>query len=141
MRCDPFSPIQKCPQRKALGTSEFPRGAFLQPHMQLDPSGSPFLRKPKYTQAGIRDDLKIGPQKTRYKPISSIQKCPQRKAWGTSELPRGAFTQPHMQLDPPSSLFPSNPKYNPNQHGRRLKTRTPENALRAPFAHPKVPPK
>ena len=46
--------------------------------------------------------------------------------------------QPHMQLDPPGSLFPSNTKYNSSQHGRRLKTRAPENALQAPFAHPEA---
>ena len=59
---------------------------------------------------------------------------------GTTELPRGALTQPHMQLDPPYSLFHSNPKYSPGPPGRRLKTRATEKALQAPFAHPKVPP-
>uniref|UniRef100_A0A493TDA6 Uncharacterized protein n=1 Tax=Anas platyrhynchos platyrhynchos TaxID=8840 RepID=A0A493TDA6_ANAPP len=84
----------------------------------------------------------------RYKPLSPIQKCPQRKALVTSELSRGAFTQPHMgafmqahrQLDPPGSLFLSNTKYIPSRHGRRPKNRAPEKCFRAPFAHPKVPP-
>ena len=71
----------------------------------------------------------------------TIQKCPQKKALGTSELPRGAFTQPHMQLDPPGSIFPSNAKYITSRHGRRLKTRAPESALQAPLDHPKVPAK
>jgi len=48
--------------------------------------------------------------------------------------------QPHMQLDPPGSLFQSNPKYSPGLPGSRLKTRAPENALQTPNANPKVPP-
>ncbi|MFB2121714.1 hypothetical protein, partial [Parapedobacter sp. 2B3] len=57
------------------------------------------------------------------------------------ELPRGAFMQPHMQLDPPGSLFHRKPKYSPRRNGRRLKKRASENALRFPLDHPKVPPK
>ena len=49
--------------------------------------------------------------------------------------------QPHMQLDPPYSLFHSNPKYNSSQHGRSLKTQATEKAFQSPFAHPEGPPK
>ena len=195
MRCEPFWTIQKCPQRKALGTSELPRGAFTQPHMQQDPPGSLFMSKPKpspsrhrrrvknqapgnalralfahpkmppkgrlwvqenspgeplrsptcnwtlrvrffratlnISLAGIGEDCKHGSQKTRCKPLWTIQKCHQKKALGTSELPRGAFTQPHMQLDPPGSLFMSKRKRIPSRHRRRVKNQAPGNALRA----------
>ena len=77
----------------------------------------------------------------RFKPHSPIQKCAQRKALGTTELPRGAFMQPQMHLDPPLSVFHSKPKYNLGPHGRRLKKLAKVNALKAPFAHPKVRPK
>ena len=49
--------------------------------------------------------------------------------------------QAHTQLDPPCSLFTRNPKYNPSERGKRLKTRATEKELQAPFAHPEVPPK
>uniref|UniRef100_A0A8B9SGF0 Uncharacterized protein n=1 Tax=Anas platyrhynchos TaxID=8839 RepID=A0A8B9SGF0_ANAPL len=98
MHCESLSTIQK--------------GAFMQPHMQLDPPGSLFLSNTKH--------------------------IPSRHG---RRLKTRAPENPHMQLDPPCSLFQSNPKYSPGLHGRRLKTRSPENALRAPFAHPKVPPK
>ena len=77
----------------------------------------------------------------RCKPFSPIQKCLEKKALGTTEVPRGAFMQPHMQLDPPGSLFPSIPKHNASRHLRRMKNQAPGNALRDPFAQSKVPPK
>ena len=49
--------------------------------------------------------------------------------------------QPHTQLDPPYSLYHSNPKFIPGPQGIRLKNMAPENVLQAPFDHPKVPPK
>ena len=138
---EPHSPIQKCPQRKALGTSELPRGAFTQPHMQLDPPGSLFQSNPKYNPGPHGRRLKNwAPENVLQAPFDHPN-CPQSKALRTSELPRGAFMQPHIQLDPPYSLFHSNPKYTPSHHGRRLKTRAPENAFQAPFTHPEVPPK
>uniref|UniRef100_A0A8B9QZD8 Uncharacterized protein n=1 Tax=Anas platyrhynchos TaxID=8839 RepID=A0A8B9QZD8_ANAPL len=57
------------------------------------------------------------------------------------QLDPPAFMQDHMQLDPPGSLFRSKLKHILSQHGRRLKTRAPENTIQTPFAHPKVPPK
>ena len=124
-----LSPIQKCPQRKALGTTELPRGAFRQPHMQLDPLYSLFHSNPEYNPGPHGRRLKNRASENALQTHSPIQKCPQRKALGTSELPRGAFMQPHMQLDPPGSLFPSNTMYTQSRLGRRLKTRAPENAF------------
>uniref|UniRef100_A0A8B9R6W4 Uncharacterized protein n=1 Tax=Anas platyrhynchos TaxID=8839 RepID=A0A8B9R6W4_ANAPL len=112
MRSEPFSPIQNCPQRKAWGTRELPRGAFTQPHMQLDPPGSLFLSKPK-----------------------RIPSCHRRR------VKNQAPGNPHMQLDPPGSLFPSIPKHSPSWHRRRLINQAPGNVCRDPFSHVNVPPK
>ena len=141
MHCDSPWTIQKCLQRKALGTSELPRGAFTQPHMLLDPPYSLFHSNPKYNPGPHGRQQKNWAPENAFRAPFANQKCPQRKALGTSALPSGAITQSHMQLDPPCSLFPSNTKYRPSRLGIRLKTRAPENAFRAPFAHPEVPPK
>eukprot|EP00075_Anas_platyrhynchos_P013957 XP_027303210.1 ATPase family AAA domain-containing protein 2-like [Anas platyrhynchos] len=46
-----------------------------------------------------------------------------------------------MQLDTLCSLFLSNPNHNPIRHGRGIQNMAREKAFKAPFAHPKVPPK
>ena len=141
MQSEPLWTIQKCHQRKALGTSEVPRGAFTQPHMQLDPPGSLFPSNSKYSPSSKGRRLKNRASENALRFPLDHPKVPQRKVLGTSELRRGAFTQPHMQLDPPGSLFLSKPKRSTSRHRRRVKNQVPRNAFRALFAHPKVSPK
>ena len=140
-RSKPLSPIQKCPQRKALGTAELPRGAFPLPQMQLEPPCLPFLSNPKHIPLRNHRGIKNSASENAFKARCAHPKVPPKEGLGTTELPRGAFTQPHMQLDLLCSLFLSNPKDCPTRHWRGIQKRASENAFKAPFAHPKVPPK